>query len=192
MSLVYFVRYGLMRHVGAFASEGGPAERGQAVVVRSARGTEVGEVVAPAPETARPGAARIVRAAGPEDLARWRSVGAEASGRRAACEELFGRGTWPLTVLDVEALLDDRRTVVYYLGPHGLDAAGLRQAVREAIDLDIVLEPVGRDEPAEPAGCGAEGCGGGGCGSHSADGTAHACDGCAVKDLVRRRPASGG
>ena len=78
------------------------------------------------------------------------------------------------------------------LGPHRLEAAGLRQVVRETLGLDIVLEPVGRDEPeVAPAGCGtacgAEGCGGGGCG---AEGESHGCDGFAVKDLVRTRRAS--
>jgi hypothetical protein len=188
MQSVYLIRYGLMRHVSALATEAGPLERGQMVVIHSPRGTELGEVLAPAPLSLAPLAdASVVRPAGTNDLARAQGAEADRPRRLAACEGLFGQGVWPLTILDVEPLLDDHRTVVYYLGPHRLESAGLRQVVRETLGLDIVLEPVGRDEP-EATGCGttcgAQGCGGGGCGT---DGDAHGCDGCAVKDLVRAR-----
>ena len=49
---VYLVRYGLMRHVGAFTA-GGSLERGQVVVVVGC-GTELGEVLAPAPGSLPP------------------------------------------------------------------------------------------------------------------------------------------
>lgn len=189
----YLVRYGLMRHVGVFSAAGPPLERGQQVVIESARGRELGEILATAPAsmTAAPGVEpRIARSAGPDDLARARDAQADQPRILAACESIFSEGVWPLTLLDVEPLLDKGRAVIYYLGPHRLASEGLRQAIRERLSLDIVLEPVGRDEPEEEFSgtCGAAGCGGGGCGSQGSD--HHGCDGCAVKDLIRTQTAS--
>lgn len=195
MASNYLVRYGLMRHVGAFSAVEGPLQRGQCVIIDSPRGTELGEVLAAAPDSVAPRAAsRVVRLAGFDDLDHARRLEADRPRRLAACETIFGQGVWPLTLLDVEPLLDEGRTVVYYLGPHHLEAAGLRQAIREQYDLDLVLEPVGRDEPEPEAegSCGSS-CGSGGCGSCGTDsdhGSGHGCDGCAVKSLMRNPSSS--
>jgi cell fate regulator YaaT (PSP1 superfamily) len=45
MESYYLVRYGLTRQVGRFASESPDFARGQTVVIRSHRGTELGEVL---------------------------------------------------------------------------------------------------------------------------------------------------
>lgn len=192
----YLVRYGRMGHVGRFAADAtaGPLERGQPVVLRTARGTELGVVLAPSAAVDDIAAdAAILRRTTPEDLERARDAARARHERLAACERVFDDGTWPLALVDVEPLLDEGRTVLYYLGPHRLDTAGLREALRAGCGLDAVLVPVGRDEPAEdegsePDGCGSCGAdGGGGCGScGEPDGEAQGgCGGCAVKDLVR-------
>lgn len=197
MGQVYLVRYGLMGAVGRFGAEGLDLERGQAVVIRTARGTELGEVLVPE----RPGLASsdsdplpILRAAGPDDLEHARTLETDRPRRLAACEDALRGGPWPLDLIDVEPLLDEGRTVLHYLGPHRLEVESLRRALREASGLDVMLAPVGRDEPEAEAdahgGCGScssdGGCGPGGCGS-----TGGGCSGCAVKDLIgRRRPAA--
>ena len=188
----YLVRYGVSHHVGRFVAEDGASyPRGAAVVIRSARGTELGEVLAGSPMEAP---APAMRAAEPADLSRAREAESDRLRRLSACEAIFRDGRWPVDLIDVEALLDDGRTVLHYLGPHRLDASGLRQVLRDRCGLDVVLEPVGRDVPEEaddPAedngGCGScssgGGCGtGGGCGSETGG-----CGGCAVKELVRDR-----
>ena len=81
-------------------------------------------------------------------------------------------------LIDVEPLLDDRRTVLHYLGPHRLDTAGLLAVFREALDLDVMFQPVGRDVPDEEldepveveaaGGCGDCGSGGGAVGAVAA------------------------
>lgn len=190
----YFVRHGAMHHVGRFAADEGMVyRRGDRVVVRSFRGDELGEVVAETDE--KPGTSpRLLRLATLDDLERGRAVAQDRSQRLAACESVFRDGEWPLELIDVEPMLDDRRTVLLYLGPHRLDASALVQALRDRCDLDAVLEPVGLDESeeAEPEdhGCGScgtgGGCGtsGGGCGTGSGG-----CSGCSVKDLVEGRKA---
>lgn len=192
MGQVYLVRYGLMGGVGRFEAEGDGLERGQEVVIRTARGTELGMVLVPEAgdrSSAGPEPWPILRAAGADDLERARALERDRPGRLAACEAVLRVGDWPLDLIDVEPLLDEGRAVLHYLGPRHLEADALRHALREAAGLDVTLEPVGRVEPeGEPAatgGCGscssASGCGAGGCGSGGG------CSGCAVKDLVRRR-----
>lgn len=199
MERSYLIRYGLMGEVGRFAADPGASfERGQTVVVRSHRGTELGEVLIEAPgrtpATVPPsGSAFILRAAGTEDFRRARQAGQERDERFAACQRVFQDGVWPLEMIDVEPLLDDRRTVLHYLGPHRLDIAGVLAAFRAACDLDVMLQPVGRDIPDDEGsdapdhaeaqgGCGSEGCGSGGCGSGGGG-----CSDCGVKKLLAAR-----
>lgn len=207
MQREYLIRYGLARSVARFAFDpdgdaGEPLDRGTTVVVRTHRGTELGAVLGATPAAfdaadRRGRVAPLLRIAGPADLDQARAAEARRSADFAACQAVFGEGIWPLELIDAEPLLDEGRTVLHYLGPHRLDAAGLVAVFRDRIGLDIVLEPVGPDltddeldaEPAladEPAehGCGSCGSGSGGCGSCSSAGS------CAVKALVgnRRKP----
>jgi hypothetical protein len=203
MPHTYYVQYGLTRRVGRFAADGASYARGQSVVLATARGTELGTVVAEAGAVAEASeVAEIVRAAGPDDLERARRAEGERHRRFEACRRVFDQGVWPIEPIDVEPLLDDDRAVLHYLGPHHLDHAGLRAALRVACGIDLILEPVGRDvepesepEPEEAHGCGScdtgGGCGSGGCGSGS-DGHAGGCSGCTIGELVasRRRATS--
>ncbi len=192
----YWIRFGLRREVARFAFEGEPLGRGQSVVIRTHRGTELGEVVAPAEFG---DAAPIVRVASADDFARSIQVRREATTHFTTCQKFFSEGVWPIDILDVEPLLDPHRTVLHYLGPHRLDASGLVAALRDLCGLDVVLEPVGLDvedegEPVEEEhdhGCGSCSSGGGGCGTGGGCSTG-GCSGCSIKDLVasRQRPDS--
>ncbi len=197
MGRAYLIRYGLARALGRFESDSEAFERGDRVVVRSHRGTEMGEVLAEAPPALDSALdpAPILRAAGPEDLRRARDSERDRAAHFETCLAVFEGGTWPLELIDAEPLLDEGRTVLHYLGPHRLDASGLIAAFRERCGLDVVLEPAGRDVPEpEPEpddhGCGSCGASGGGCGTGGGCGSASG--GCAVKALVasrRRVPA---
>jgi hypothetical protein len=205
----YLVRYGLMGRVSRFWSGSGGFEHGQAVVVRSQRGTELGEVLieltaAPGPgldhALTPPDSARLLRAAGPDDIERAHRGERDRDREFTTCQRVVEAGAWPIDLIDVESLLDDRRIVLHYLGPQHVDLAGLRAAVGSMHGLDVLFEPVGADG-AEPgpderhaldpgAGCGH--CGSnGGCGSAAEGGcgssveAAHAgCSGCAVRALA--------
>jgi cell fate regulator YaaT (PSP1 superfamily) len=198
----YLVRYGLMSHVGRFVGESGAFARGQTVVVQSARGVELGEVLLQlsqeqADSVFTSSSARVLRSAEAADFDRARHLEGERTARLLACERVFRDGLWPLELVDVEPMLDGSRTVLHYLGPHKLDTAGLAHAMRERCGLEVWLEPVGRDAPDDDsqqngatdacAHCGAEG---GGCGSAGGCATgagthAGGCSGCAVKELMR-------
>ncbi|MGE5754587.1 MAG: PSP1 C-terminal domain-containing protein [Planctomycetaceae bacterium] len=198
MDYLYLIRYGLMHRVGRFLAETPGLKRGRTVVIRSHRGTELGTVLLEGTPSQgatslppQPGAARLLRAAGHEDLERARQAELERPRRFAICQQVFQDGVWPLELIDVEPLLDERRTVLHYLGPHHLDVEGLLAAFRSAHDLDVILEPAGKDLP-EPQdfltdtrhaqGCGH--CGSvAGCGTRP--GSSHVgCTDCGIKKLI--------
>ena len=144
----YLIRYGVMSQVGRFAALpecDAPFERGQVVVIQSHRGTELGEVLIrhdiPVPAQtgweARPAGEdsssaqeieqpRVLRLAGPEDLTRSERAQQARPSRFMLCQRVLDEGNWPWELIDVEPLLDDRTTVLHYLGPHRLDVASLR------------------------------------------------------------------
>jgi len=180
----YLIRYGVMGHVARFRASpecGDSLERGQAVVIQTDRGIELGEVLVllEDPASAPPvDQQSVLRPAGLEDLAGSRHAESIRADRFALCQRVLRAGDWPWELIDVEPMLDDRATVLHYLGPHHLDAATLRARFRMTCGFDVVLEPVGIDADAEDgvwddeahgghehAGCGS--CGSGGCGSRS-------------------------
>ena len=168
----YLVRYGLMGHVGRFSLDPETdqvPQRGQTVVIRTDRGLEVGEVLAPlaaspstsparhgsadggedrgsarspAPDPGRPG---LLRAAGPEDLERARRSERLRDEQFPVCRRILEEGGWPLDLLDVEPLLDLSTTVLHVLGPHDLDLALLRARFRSLSNFDILFESVGSE-----------------------------------------------
>jgi hypothetical protein len=80
-------------------------------------------------------------------------------------------------------LLDDRRTVLHYLGPHHLDAAGLLAALGSTCKIEGLLEPVGCDvhDDSRPS-CGDRGAGG--CCSSGADSSSRSCSACETKCVL--------
>ena len=189
----YLVQYGLNAQVGRFFAEPDEAyQRGERVVIRSWRGTELGEILTEAgrfsaEESAIEGIARVLRRATEDDLERSRIAQDLRNRQFEEWSRLFQEGTWPIELIDVEPLLDDKRTVLYYLGPHKLDTAGLLAVFRNALKLNVMFQPVGPDVAeeteeveAEEHGCGSCGSKAGGCGSGGGGG----CGSCAVKKLV--------
>jgi hypothetical protein len=201
MSRAYHVQFGFTRQIGRFLAEGLDLGQGQSVVVRSSRGMELGTVVAEAEVVDPSGLLEILRIAGPGDHQRAARLAADRHRRFEQFRVIFDEGEWPIEPIDVEPLLDEDRVVLHYLGPHKLDLAGLRAALRVSCGLDLIFEPVGRDipepepepesEPEAESGCGSGSCGtGGGCGSKrsgSDGGAKSGCAGCTVGALVAKR-----
>jgi hypothetical protein len=197
MSRAYHVQFGFTRQVGRFLADGKDFGPGQSVVVRSIRGMELGTVVAEAEVVDATGRLEILRIATPDDHQKAARLSADRHRRFEQFRVIFDEGEWPIEPIDVEPLLDEDRVVLHYLGPHRLDLAGLRAALRVSCGLDLIFEPVGRDIPeAEPepepeaeSSCGS--CGtGGGCGSKrsgSDGGAKSGCASCTVGALVAKR-----
>ncbi len=204
----YLIRHGLGRHVGRFFAPGdregsGPVyERGQTVVVRTTRGTELGEVLVEVAASPGPGSegSSILRLAALVDIEQARRAERERSHRFDLCRQIARKEQLPIELIDVETLLDDRKLVLHYLGPHALGhaAAGLLATLRAEHGLDAVLEPVGRpvadehkaDDEHGCSRCGSSssGCGSSssGCGSNTTS-TSSSCSQCVVKGLLANR-----
>jgi cell fate regulator YaaT (PSP1 superfamily) len=187
---IYLVRFGAMSHIGTFRAAGSSYERDQTVIIRSSRGTELGQVLARAPVflAQPPQTSCILRAAQAPDLERAHRARADHTRRFEICERVFQNGIWPLTLIDVEPLLDEGRTVLYYVGPHGLDASGLTGQFLDHHGLEIVLEPIGRELLVDAFSNlnRHSSCDRGDCGTCS-DAAGHDCGGCALKDALSTR-----
>ncbi len=147
------VRYGQMRFLGEFA--GLPDQlhpRGQAVVLRTDRGTELGEVLSPASDrTARflenPARGEIVRAATAEDLDQNATLAGRQRAAFEGCQELIARRRLQMDLVDVEAILGGERLVFYYLAEQRVDFRELVKDLARSFRTRIEMRQIGvRDE----------------------------------------------
>jgi hypothetical protein len=193
----YLVHHGAAGHLGRFRAAGGDVcARGDAVVVRTARGLELGEVLAPADgsRVTFPDAfvGELLRRATRDDLAavaRGREVGIAlcADGERLAFERAL-----PLAVVDVEMFLDGRQAVLHVLKLGPCDEGPWLADLGDRHGLIVRLYDLAR-EPAEPAdaredGHGCETCGSGGCGDGECGSGGGGCTSCssgAAADLAQ-------
>src|SRR4051794_33677727 len=110
MSKTYVVRYGQMRFLGEYSGLAGQDHpRGQRVVVRSDRGTELGEVLCPATDRTalfleNPVKGEILRATTAEDLTAELRLAALQEDGFAACREFIAKRRLQMNLVDVEAI----------------------------------------------------------------------------------------
>jgi hypothetical protein len=163
------VRHGLAGRVGWFAADEPSPGRGEAVVLRTSRGIELGEVLKVEPSKARAGedsigVFRVLRTAGEADLELARDAERLRDARFGLCRRVVEEEGWPLELVDVEPLLD-LSTVLHVLPLDEFDPALVRARFRVSGDFDVHVEALG-DEPAaepepEPAPKSSGGCGSG-------------------------------
>jgi cell fate regulator YaaT (PSP1 superfamily) len=153
VSKTYVVRYGQMRQLGEYtglADQEHP--RGQRVVVRSDRGTELGEVLCPATDrTARflenPVQGPILRPASPEDLAAEAKLAEFQREGFATCREFIARRRLQMDLVDVEAIHGRERMVFYYLAEKRVDFRELVKDLARAFHTRVEMRQIGvRDE----------------------------------------------
>jgi cell fate regulator YaaT (PSP1 superfamily) len=153
MTNTYVVRYGQMRFLGEYAGLLGQEHpRGQRVIVRSDRGTELGEVLCLATDRSalfleNPVRGDILRVASTEDLAveeRLEEVRRQAF---ASCKEMIGKRRLQMDLVDVEAILGLERMVFYYLSEKRVDFRELVKDLARALQTRIEMRQIGvRDE----------------------------------------------
>src|SRR3954462_9981834 len=121
MTTTYIVRYGQMRYLGEYVGLAGQEPpRGQRVIVRSDRGTELGEVLCPATDRSaqfleNPARGEILRTATAEDLAAKPLLAGLQTRGVATCGELIVKRRLQMDLVDVEAIFGRERMVFYYL-----------------------------------------------------------------------------
>jgi cell fate regulator YaaT (PSP1 superfamily) len=151
--MAYIVRYGRMRFLAACS--GAPDleySRGQKVVIRSDRGTEIGEVLCAATDqTARyleePVHGDILRAATTEDRGQELALTAVQNEAFSTCQELITKRRLQMDLVDVEGILGHERIVFYYLAEKRVDFRELVKDLARALRTRIEMRQIGvRDE----------------------------------------------
>jgi len=153
MPNTYVVRYGQMRFLGEYAGMPGQDHpRGQRVVVRTDRGTEMGEVLCPATDRTAlflESLARgeILRAAAPEDLASETRLTETHRTAFQACGEFIAKRRLQMDLVDVEVILGHERIVFYYLSEKRVDFRDLVKDLARSLQTRIEMRQIGvRDE----------------------------------------------
>ena len=153
MSKTYVVRFGQMRQLGEYAGLADQEHpRGQRVVVRSDRGTELGEVLCPATDRTalfleNPVQGQILRPASAEDLAAEAALAELRSEGFATCREFIARRRLQMDLVDVEAIHGHERMVFYYLAEKRVDFRELVKDLARAFHTRIEMRQIGvRDE----------------------------------------------
>ncbi len=164
------VRYGIMRSVGEFRHNSDtPIPRGTKVVIRSERGVELGEVIAPVCAECdrlhltsdqlrqflrdngseypfrRDG--RILRLANPQDVIDYRHL--EQSAKEAAkyCRQIIRDQRLDMRLVSVEHLLGGERLVFFFAAEHRVDFRDLVRLLASQYRTRIEMRQVGaRDE----------------------------------------------
>jgi cell fate regulator YaaT (PSP1 superfamily) len=142
-----------MRFLGEYTGlPGQDHPRGQKVVVRSDRGTELGDILCPASErTARflpnPVQGEILRLATPEDWDQEARLAEEWKSYFATCQEFVAKRRLQMNLVDLEVIHGRERVVFYYLAEKRVDFRELVKDLARALRTRIEMRQIGvRDE----------------------------------------------
>ncbi|HUY93019.1 MAG TPA: PSP1 C-terminal domain-containing protein [Pirellulales bacterium] len=182
MARFHLVRVGALSQVGRFAAvDAARYPRGTRVVVRSERGLELGEVLAPPvveSQTAADG--QILRGMTVEDQLLEARLNKNRQAAYAACQHRLDELGLPVALMDVEHLFDGQTLVFYFLGEQPPELQSVTSELAELYDAQVQFRAFA-DTLARGCGpdCGTEAAAGQGCASCST--------GCAVADACSTR-----
>ena len=154
MATRYIVRYGLTRHVGEFTGKG-PMDytRLSAVIVRSNRGVEWGEVLCAATDRAREflggdgPVGRILREATSEDRRSLQELRHTERSEFEGCSKIIGEQKVQMQLVDVEHLFGGERLIFYYVAEKRVDFRDLVKSLAQLYRTRIEMRQIGvRDE----------------------------------------------
>jgi cell fate regulator YaaT (PSP1 superfamily) len=142
-----------MRFLGEFMGlDGQDHPREQRVVVRSDRGTELGELLCPATDRTalfleNPVRGEILRVATSQDLGHEAALAERRGVGFATCREAISRRRLQMDLVDVEVILGGERMVFYYLAEKRVDFRELVKDLARAFQTRIEMRQIGvRDE----------------------------------------------
>lgn len=167
----YLVTYGRGSYLGRFLPEEETAfRRGQRVLVRTARGLELGEVMCPADtpfarQVANEPSGGLLRLASAADEHRESHLQLRGEELLAQAQHIAIQMGLPIALFDVEMLFDGSSAILHVVHWAECDATPLLENLSRAYAVSVKLH----DDSRRPAtgGCGKPGCGseGGGCSS---------------------------
>jgi cell fate regulator YaaT (PSP1 superfamily) len=149
----YIVRHGTMRFLGEYEAAGEAAyHRGDAVVVRSERGVELGDVMCEASPRAvelitEPTRGQIVRTVAPDDDAQVQRAHANEQHAMDTCNRIIEQRKLQMVLVDVEQLFGGERIVFYFLAEKRVDFRDLVKDLAREYKTRIEMRQIGvRDE----------------------------------------------
>ncbi len=181
--MIHHVRVGILGHVGRYVSSGGlRLSRGVRVVCRTARGLEVGEVLATRPleSAAQSVDGQLLRPLAAEDLLLLERLERHREEAYAACTERLRQLELDATLVDVEHLFDGSSLCFYFLGPVPPEVEGLTEELAEIYSTKVQFH---RFSDALTQGCGPD------CGTEDAMGCGSSCEGCSLARACSPRGA---
>jgi cell fate regulator YaaT (PSP1 superfamily) len=142
-----------MRFLGEYTGlPGQDHPRGQKVVVRSDRGTELGDVLCPASERTgcflpKPSHGEILRLATSEDWDQEAHLAEDRKSYFSTCQELVTQRRLQMDLVDLEIIHGRERVVFYYLAEKRVDFRELVKDLARALRTRIEMRQIGvRDE----------------------------------------------
>lgn len=167
------VRWGALGFVSGFASADGVRyPRGTRVVVRSTRGLELGEVLAPLDDDSTlPQEGVVLRGMTEQD--RLLELRLEKNRHEAygACLRKISELGLDAALMDVEHLFDGRSLIFYFLGDQPPELAAVTDELADAYDAEVQFRAF---SDAVTVGCGPD------CGTEKAGGCNNCSTGCAI------------
>jgi cell fate regulator YaaT (PSP1 superfamily) len=169
----HLVRWSAMGHVAAFSSvDAARYPRGTRVVVRTERGLELGEILAPQAESAAaPRAGTILRAMTEQDRLLETRLSKNRLEAYDACQRKLDELGIDTALVDVEHLFDGRSLIFYFLGDQPPELGRVTDELAEAYDAQVQFRAF---TDAVVAGCGPD------CGTENAAGCGSCGTGCAI------------
>jgi len=151
MSYKVAARYGAMGFLGTFAAEVTGLHRGDRVVLRTQRGSEVGDIISSDGDTPGEGGApdgevlRLLTAEDENELRRIRDVATPAE--MAFCRERIKALELPMKLVDAEHLLGGEKIIFYFVADGRVDFRQLVKDIAREYKTRIELRQIGvRDE----------------------------------------------
>ncbi|MEX2286246.1 MAG: PSP1 domain-containing protein, partial [Planctomycetaceae bacterium] len=154
MASRYIVRYGAQRSVAAFSAKGDQDfRRNAAVIVRSPRGVEWGEILCPATERTKAylgksdPQGRILREASDDDHQKLEELRSLERQEFENCRQMIADAKLQMQLVDIERIFGGERLVFYYLAEKRIDFRELVKALAKTFRTRIEMKQIGvRDE----------------------------------------------
>lgn len=150
---VHIARHGVMRFLGAYtAPTGVPLKRGDAVILKTERGQESGEILCPATPQAvaaipEPTKGTVLRLATADDRKKMADIAEKQKRQYDVGTELVARHKLAMQIVDVEYLFGGERLLFYFLSEARVDFRELVKSMAREFHTRIELRQIGvRDE----------------------------------------------
>lgn len=152
MSSSWIVRHGRVRFLGVFDADSGSHSPGEEVLVRTERGTEIGQILCRATGEAirylsEPTHGKIVRHLTERDRTEANQLSQREKKELETCQRIADSRQMQMELVDVEHIFGGERIVFYYLSEKRVDFRDLVKDLAREYQTRIEMRQIGvRDE----------------------------------------------